>query len=332
MRLTIRSKCYLLPFFLLPPKGGLTMLLHKTTLGHLVALFTIFIWGTTFISTKLLLEHFTPIEVLFFRFCIGYVCLLVAYPHTFKCQTWQQEAHFVGAGLCGVTLYFLFENIALTYTFASNVGVLVAVSPFITAILAHIFLQGEALTRRFFVGFSVAIAGIMLICFNGNVVLQLNPLGDVLAILAAGAWAVYSILLRKISRFGFSTILCTRRVFFYGLILMLPALWIFDFQWNLSRFANTFDLANIVFLGLGASAICFASWSWSIKILGAIKASVYIYLVPVVTVATAALILGENITPLAMLGTALTLVGLVISESSGAKKPVPASTATIQNS
>lgn len=291
------------------------MLLHKTTIGHLVALVTVCIWGTTFISTKVLLTDFTPIEVLFFRFCIGYICLLVAFPHTFKSRNWGEEAHFVWAGLCGVTLYFLFENIALTYTFASNVGVLVAVAPFITAILAHIFLQGESLTKRFFVGFSVAIAGIILICFNGNVVLKLNPLGDVLAILAAVVWAMYSILLRKISRFGYSTILCTRRVFFYGLVLMLPALWVFDFRWNIARFADAVNVSNMLFLGVGASAICFATWSWSIKILGAVKASVYIYLVPVVAVVTAALILGEEITPLAMAGTALTLVGLIISES-----------------
>lgn len=296
------------------------MLVTKNTLGHCVALVTIFIWGTTFISTKLLLSNFTPIEILFFRFCIGYVCLLVAFPHSFKCATWQQEAHFVGAGLCGVTLYFLFENIALTYTFASNVGVLVAVSPFLTALLAHFFLNGEALTTRFFVGFAVAIAGIILISFNGNVVLQLNPLGDILAIAAAAAWAMYSIFLRKISRFGFSTIACTRRVFFYGIILMLPALWIFDFKWDFERFTVPFNLLNILFLGVGASAVCFATWSWSIKILGAVKASVYIYLVPVVTVLSAALILHENITPLAMVGTALTLVGLVISESTGKKK------------
>lgn len=297
------------------------MTLRKNTLGHCVALLTICIWGLTFVSTKLLLGAFSPVEVLFFRFCIGYICLLVAFPQSFKCRNWQQEAHFAGAGLCGVTLYFLFENIALTYTFASNVGVLVAVSPFLTALLATVFLKGEALTVRFFVGFAFAIAGIVLISFNGKVVLHLNPVGDILAILAAGAWAMYSVLLRKISHFGFPTIACTRRVFFYGLILMLPALYVFDFQWNLERFTVPFNLFNILFLGVGASAVCFATWSWSIKVLGAVKASVYIYLVPVATVVSAALILRETITPLAMVGTALTLVGLIISESSGKKSP-----------
>ncbi|MEG2173789.1 MAG: DMT family transporter [Desulfovibrionaceae bacterium] len=296
------------------------MLVTKNTLGHVVALLTICIWGLTFISTKVLLRDFSPVEVLFFRFCIGYICLLVAFPSSFKCANWRQELHFVGAGLCGVTLYFLFENIALTYTFASNVGVLVAVSPFLTALLAHVFLHGEALTPRFFVGFVVAIAGIMLMSFNGNVVLQLNPLGDILAILAAGAWAMYSILLRKISRFGFPTIACTRRIFFYGLLFMLPALWFLGLRWDFSRFIAPLNLLNLLFLGIGASAVCFATWSWSIKILGAVKASVYIYLVPVVTVGCAALILRENITPLARLGTGLTWVGLVISESKGKQR------------
>lgn len=296
------------------------MTISKHTLGHCVALVTICIWGLTFVSTKLLLGAFSPVEILFFRFCIGYVCLLVAFPQSFKCLNWQQEAHFAGAGLCGVTLYFLFENIALTYTFASNVGVLVAVSPFLTALLAQIFLKDEALTWRFFVGFAVAIAGIALISFNGKVVLQLNPLGDLLALCAALAWAMYSILLRKISHFGFPTIACTRRVFLYGLILMLPALLIFDFRWDLARFTIPFNVVNILFLGVGASAVCFATWSWSIKILGAVKASVYIYLVPVATVLSAMLILRETITPLAMAGTALTLVGLIISESGGKKK------------
>lgn len=296
------------------------MIISRNTLGHGVALATIIIWGMTFITTKLLLVDFSPVEILFFRFCIGYVCLWIVFPRTFRSVSWKQEAHFVGAGFCGVTLYFLFENIALSYTFASNVGVLVAVSPFLTALLANVFLQGETLSGRFFLGFGAAIAGIALISFNGNVILQLNPWGDGLAILAALAWACYSILLRKIAHFGFPTIACTRRVFFYGLLLMLPALSLFDFRWDFSRFGVPFNLANILFLGVGASAVCFVSWSWSIKVLGAIKASVYIYLIPVVTVVTAALILQERITLLAMLGTGLTLVGLVISESGGRKQ------------
>jgi drug/metabolite transporter (DMT)-like permease len=135
----------------------------------------------------------------------------------------SEEVLLMGAGLCGVTLYFLLENIALTYTYASNVGVIISIAPFFTAILAHLFLAGEKLSLNFFIGFIAAIMGIFLISFNGIMVLQLNPIGDLLAVLAAGVWAVYSVLTRKISGFGYHPIQTTRRIFFYGILFMMPA-------------------------------------------------------------------------------------------------------------
>lgn len=109
----------------------------------------------------------------------------------------EKELLFAGAGLTGVTLYFLLENIALTYTFASNVGIIVAVVPFFTALLAHFLLKGEGFSRRFFLGFSAAFTGIFLIMANGAFVLELNPAGDILALGAAFVWAAYSILMKK---------------------------------------------------------------------------------------------------------------------------------------
>ena len=202
----------------------------KGITGHLLAIATIFIWGTTFISTKTLLKVFSPIETLFLRLSIAFVALLVAYPHKLKLKDKKQELYFAAAGLCGVTLYYLLENIALSYTFASNVGVTVSVAPFFTAIFAHFFLAGEKLRVKFFIGFAVAIVGISLISFNGINNLQLNPLGDILAVLAAVSWAVYSILTKKISSFHYNTIQSTRKIFFYGLVFMIPALFIFGFK------------------------------------------------------------------------------------------------------
>lgn len=292
------------------------MFTKKSTMaGHAAAQMTILVWGTTFISTKILLQDFTPVEILFFRFFLGFIALAIVYPRRLKTTGFKQELTFAGAGLCGVTLYFLFENIALTYSTASNVGVIVAASPFFTAVLAQSFLTGERLTARFFVGFAAAITGLALISFNGSQVLRLNPLGDILALSAAAVWAAYSILTRKISAYGYNAVLSTRRIFFYGLLFMLPALFCFDFSWNLARFARPINLFNILFLGLGASALCFASWSFAVSRLGAVKTSVYIYLVPVVTVLTAMAVLKEKITPLMTVGIALTLLGLIISES-----------------
>lgn len=283
--------------------------------GHLSALLTILIWGTTFISTKVLLVDFQPIEILFFRFVMGLLALLIVYPHRMKDTTGKQELTFVVAGLCGVCLYYLLENIALTYTMASNVGVIISVAPFFTAILSHLFLKkDEKLRVNFFIGFVVAMAGIALISFNGTR-LQLNPIGDLLALLAAFLWACYSILTRKISGFGYNTILTTRRVFFYGILFMIPALFLFDFKLELSRFANMTYLLNILFLGLGASAFCFVTWNFAVKLLGAVRTSIYIYLVPVITVAASVLILHEPFAWMTGIGTVLTLAGLLLSES-----------------
>lgn len=285
-----------------------------TRRGHLTALLTVLIWGTTFIATKVLLEDFQPVEILFFRFLLGYAALWLVFPHPLRKTTARQEWIFAGAGLCGICLYYLLENIALTYTMASNVGVIVAVAPLFTALLAALFLRGEErLPANFFIGFLVAMAGVCLISFNGTS-FSLNPRGDLLALLAALVWGFYSILTRKIAAFGYTTIQTTRRTFFYGLLFMLPACMLFDFQLNLSRFAEPLNLANILFLGLGASALCFVTWNTAIRHLGAVQASLYIFLTPVITVLFSVLILGEPFTWLTACGTLLTLGGLVLSE------------------
>lgn len=293
---------------------------RKTAAGHLTALITIIIWGTTFISTKVLLADFQPVEILFFRFIMGFLALLIVCPRRLKGTDIRKEAAFAAAGLSGITLYYLMENIALTYTMASNVGVIISVAPFFTAILSHLFLkQEEKLSANFFLGFAAAMAGIALISFNGSA-LRLNPAGDLLALLAAFLWACYSILIRKIGGYGYNTILTTRRIFLYGILFMIPALFLFDFQLDLGRFGDRTYLLNILFLGLGASAACFVTWNYAVKLLGVVKTSVYIYMVPVVTLVTSVLILKEPFTWMTGAGTALTLAGLWLSERKDSKK------------
>lgn len=292
------------------------MINNQTLNGHVAAFITILIWGTTFISTKILLTAFAPIEILFFRFLMGLIALMVIYPHRLKVKDKKQNLTFACAGICGITLYYLLENIALTYTMASNVGVIISAAPFFTAILTHLFLKGEEKLRvNFFVGFGVAMIGICLISFNGSANLRLNPLGDFLAIAAAFVWAVYSVITRKISNYGYNTVQTTRMVFFYGLIFMIPVVLLFNFKLELSRFSNPVYMLNIIFLGLGASALCFVTWNFAVKVLGTVKTSIYIYIVPVITVITSVIVLGEKITGVAAFGIAITLAGLLISES-----------------
>ncbi len=287
------------------------------TKGHLAALITILIWGTTFISTKVLLQDFEPIEILFIRFVMGFIILFIACPKFLQVKDKKQELVFILAGLCGVCLYYLLENIALTYTLAANVGVIVTVAPFFTAIISHLITRDERLRVNFFIGFLIAMLGICLISFTGLNSVKINPLGDILALIAAIVWALYSILTKKIGQFGYNVIQSTRRVFFYGLIFMVPALYIFGFNVDVDEILKVTNLLNLLYLGIGASALCFVTWNVAVRILGAVKTSVYIYMVPVITVVTSALILHERITVMSAAGTILTLLGLFISEYKG---------------
>jgi drug/metabolite transporter (DMT)-like permease len=292
---------------------------HIRLKAHILAFITISIWGTTYISTKMLLKEFTPTEILFFRFLLAYGALLIAKPARIPYKGVKEELLFAAAGLCGVSLYFTLQNTSLVYTLASNAGVLISVAPFFTAILSWFLLKGEPLHKSFFIGFAFSIVGIVLISFNGNFILELNPLGDFLAIISAVAWASYSVLMKKISGLNYPVLLCTRKVFFYGIILLIPILPFLDFHWNLIRFTSPSNVFHILFLGLGASALCFVTWNYAVGVLGAVRTSVYIYVNPVITVITSALFLHERITAVAMAGVVLILAGLSLSE----RKSIP---------
>ncbi len=291
---------------------------QKQIVGHLTALFTIFLWGITFISTKMLLVSFTPVEIMFYRLILAMLALFVVCPPRLSwgkldCHALRDEWKIMAAGLCGVTLFFLYQNIALSYTLAANVSVLISVAPLFTALVSRAILN-EKLKTNFFLGFTLAMAGIILIAFNGSLVLKLNPLGDLLSILAALVWAFYSVLIKKISAQQSTLLTITRKVFSYGLLFLLPVLPLFEFRLGLERLVVLPNLLNLLFLGLGASAVCYITWNYAVHLLGTVKTSVYIYMVPVITMIASALTLHETITLVSGIGIALILTGMALSE------------------
>lgn len=287
--------------------------MSRAIAGHCAALFTVFVWGLTFVSTKELLAAMSPLEILFTRFLIGWLALWLMRPRWPKTSGLAEEAIFAASGLTGVTLYFLLENTALALTNASNVGVIVTAAPFFTALLAWAFTTRKRPAPSFFAGFVLALGGIAMISFNGARI-SLNPAGDFLALAAAFVWAIYTLLTRDLSKFGYGSVATTRRVFFYGLLFMLPCVAIKHFTVPLYILLQPKIMANLLFLGLGASAICFATWTFTVQRLGATAASAYIYLVPVITVISAAIILGETLTPLALTGAGMAIGGLILAE------------------
>lgn len=294
-----------------------TALRHPAARGHVFALVTVLVWAVTFVSTKVLLVHLTPIEILFFRFVIGFVALAALRPRRLHVGGFKQEKWFMLAGATGITLYYLLENIALTFTTASIVGVVVAAAPLFTGVLSALVLK-ERLRVPFFLGFALAMAGVCLVSFAGGAATdglgEAGLTGVLLALAAAATWAVYSIVTKKIAGFGHDSILVTRRTFAWGLLFMVPTLPFLGFSSDWGSLVAPEMWGNLVFLGLGASALCFVTWNLAVKELGPVKTSLYIYLVPALTVLASAAILGDPLTPPVIVGVLLTIGGLLLSE------------------
>ncbi|MFA5570282.1 MAG: DMT family transporter [Sphaerochaetaceae bacterium] len=294
----------------------------KQNIAHALALITVTIWGTTFIATKLLLSGFSPVEILLIRFLMAYVGLSVYTIATGSRKRapfdLRHELLCGAAGLTGVVMYYYLENVALTMTNASNVGILVSMAPLSTALLGIFLLKEEKVRPAIFVGFFIASVGAVLVMFNGIVEFDVQIKGDLLAISATLGWALYSIILRKIDSTTYKVAHYTRKIFFYGIVFMLP----FFLSQPRSMTLHSFTVTNsllLIFLGLGASAACFVSWNHAVKVLGVYKTSAYIYLSPLASLVTAALVLSERMTLMGVGGCLLILGGLYVSEKRPSK-------------
>lgn len=280
---------------------------------HIIALIIVTIWGSTLVSTKvLLLNGMRPDEIFFARCVIAYVAMLAIFHKKLWADNWRDELLMVVLGVTGGSLYFIAENVALIYTYANNVSFIVSVSPLVTVFLAYFFVKGMKLNKLLVVGSLIAVVGVGIVIFNGQMVLKLNPLGDILAMLSTFCFGLYSLLLKILGKRYDSSFL-TRKMFFYGLVTTLPLFVFKPWEFPLEGFLKLPVLGNTLFLGLIASFFCFAMWSVTIKRLGAVTASNYNYLSPIATIFISAMFLNEQMTWIAWIGCGLILVGVFLA-------------------
>lgn len=281
---------------------------------HVLALVTAAVWGSTFVSTKILLANgLSPAQIMVIRFSIAYLLILLLSHRPLFSRKLSDELLMIGAGITGGSLYFLAENSALIYTQASNVAIIIAVTPLLTAIAAHFFSRGERFSRTLATGSVIALAGVVLVVLNGRFVLHLNPKGDMLTIAAAVLWALYSIIIARLQR-RYSSLFITRKVFFYGIVTLLPYLFIHEAALDFGLLLRPAVIGNLLFLGLIASFACYWAWNAAIARIGSVNASNYLYLNPVVALITSAIVLDERITVTALIGTALIMLGVAVCE------------------
>lgn len=286
---------------------------RKRAAGHVLALFTITVWGTTFVATKTLLNHYDALQIMLMRFFIAWVVLFLFTRKIEKPKGIKDELGIFVLSLSGITVYYYFENTALTYTLSANVSIILAAAPVFTAILAHLFTRDEKLSGRTWAGFFIAMAGVVLVVFNGAFVLKLNPLGDALSLLAALSWAVYSVILKRYVQ-RYDNRILTRKMLFYALLLTAPAALFGKGLPPAAPLARGDVIFCLLFLGVLGSAACYITWNMAIEKIGVVNTNNYIYLNPFVTMICAAIVLGEPVTAAGVVGAVLIVGGIIVSE------------------
>ena len=290
----------------------------------------ILIWGITFVNTRALLGDFSALEILVVRFALAWAALWIVKPRMLEKRCRADEWLFAAMGFCGIFCYQFLENCAIYYTNASNVAIFVSFGPIVTATLARIFIGDRSLSATLVTGSLIAVVGVALVSLNGVVNLHLRPLGDLMAFGAMVSWGFYSILIDKANEKGYPPSFAIRKAFGWSLVMMLPlCLWgitdsgycaldgsfsvTLDWAANAERFSNGLNWLNLGFLGLLASAACFAMWNRACREIGVVYATIGLYLTPIVGVLFAAIFLGERLTTMSLCGGLIIICGVTIA-------------------
>ena len=284
----------------------------KNLIYNVMALATIIVWGITFVSTKsLIINGLSPVEIFIIRFLIAYFCTLVLCHNRLWADTRKDEFMMLAAGITGGSLYFIAENSALGITFASNVSLIICCAPIFTMTLGMVLFR-DTIKVSSWIGSIVAFLGVAIVVLNGSRQYGINPLGDMLTILAAFSWAAYCIILKRINC-RYSNLFITRKVFAYGVITAIIYYIVFPSEHQSKLTDLKSIIANLAFLSVGASFLCYLMWNTAVRHLGAERTSNYIYLVPIVTIISSSFILDEPFTITMAICTLLVIGGVFLS-------------------
>lgn len=289
---------------------------------HVAAFAMILVWGVSFLNTRVLLDSgLTPTEIFVARFTIAYLSLLVISGFKVKYTGWRDELLFVVCGIAGGSAYFIAENTALKLTLISDVAVLVSTAPLTTALMGAIFYRDERISLLSCVGMIIAFIGSVMLALKHGLVWGDSIVGDMLAVLAAVVWAFYSMALKKLNR-TYTTLFITRKLFFYGILSALPLLAMEDSQVQWETIKRPEVWGNLLYLGLVCSMAAYFIWGITVKRIGAVRASNYFYLSPIISMIAAAIWFGERTTAIAYVGCVLILTGVVMAEKFKRKQVV----------
>lgn len=278
----------------------------------LYLLITVFFWGTSFIFVKIGLEEVPPVTLAFLRFAIAIPLLFLLMrrpPDQPQSNEKKEWGPLLFLGLTGVTLYHLFQNVGMGYTSASESSVIIASNPVFIALFSRILL-GERLSKAKASGILIAFSGVVLVVLrDGASFGSPSFLGDLICLGSVFSWVAYSLYTKK-RLLRSSPIEITAYSTLFGMIFLAPialategfAVPVLPSSW-----------LSLVMLGVLSSAVGYLLWNRALSEVTASEAGSYLFLIPVMASVFAFIFLGERLDGLFFIGSALVILGLLLS-------------------
>jgi drug/metabolite transporter (DMT)-like permease len=283
---------------------------------YLEAIFAVVIWGATFIATKIALLEVSPATIVWLRFAMGVVILgaAVVARKQFALPSPNEWGYFALLGFIGITFHQWLQATGLITAQATTTAWLVATTPVFIAILGWLVLKEQFGWQRIG-GIILAALGVLLIVSKGKPTNlftgSAGTAGDVLVLISAPNWAVFSILSRR----GLEKHPAARMMFFvmtFG--WLFTNVWIFGFGPGLSEVSKLTLNGGIAVTGLGifGSGLAYIAWYDALQILPASRLGAFLYIEPLVTTSLAAPLIGESLTLAVFIGAAFTILGVYL--------------------
>lgn len=282
---------------------------RKKFMALLAILFAVVLWGYSFVSTKIVLRELPPISIAFFRQIIASIALIIFLyiKKLFVRMPLKDVLLLSASSFFGIVLYFVFENTGLKYTSASNGSIIVAAVPIFTLVTEYLFYKLK-ITRRLVICLVLSVAGVFMVIFEeGFDFSSGSTKGNVLMIGAMVAWVIYTIICKSLTE-KYKGIVITAYQMIAGSILFIPFILRETGQWqSLSGYA----LANLLYLALLCSALAYYLYNFAVRGLGATVTSMFLNLIPVVSIIGGVVVLHETISLLQIGGMIIIMLSLL---------------------
>ncbi len=277
------------------------------------ALAAVVVWGASFVATKVALEHLPAATVVWLRFAIGVAVLgfAVSLRRQWLRLQVKDAAYLALLGLLGITLHQWLQSTGLVTSQATTTGWIIASTPIFIALLGWLALK-ERLFGLQILGVVLASLGVLLVVSRGNLgvlfSLGFGNRGDLLILISAPNWAVFSILSRR----GLSRLPASLMMFYVMAFGWLLSTGLFAAQrgWEQIPLIPWRGWLSVAFLGVFCSGIAYIAWYDALQALPVAQTGAFLYIEPIITMLVAALVLREKITWPVLMGGAIILVGV----------------------